>query len=65
MVQVVLNTSPIITLQLLGYTISGGVARSRSVIASLNVKDQLYVALLSGTCIHNTVYTQFSGLRLF
>jgi hypothetical protein len=63
--QVILNTQPIITLRLLGYTSSWGITRSRSVVANLNIGDQLYVILLSGTCIAGGYYSQFSGFRLF
>jgi hypothetical protein len=64
-VQVILNTQPVITVQLLGFTSDGGITRSRSVIANLNVGDRLYVTLLSGTCISTGYFTQFTGFRLF
>jgi hypothetical protein len=64
-VQVILNTQPVITVQLLGYNPSGGITRSRSVIANLYVGDQLYVTSLAGTCLDLGESCQFSGLRLF
>jgi hypothetical protein len=65
-VQVILNTQPVITLQLLGYTSSNGISRSRSIVVNLNVGDQLYVTLPNGTCISTgTFYSQFSGFRMF
>jgi hypothetical protein len=64
-VQVILNFQPVITLQLLGFTSIDCITRSRSVIANLNVGDQLYVTLLNGTCVYTSYYTQFSGFRLF
>jgi hypothetical protein len=64
-VQVILNTQPVITVQLLGYTAHNGITRSRSVIANLNVGDRLYVSLLSGTGISTNYFTQFTGFRLF
>jgi hypothetical protein len=60
-----LNTQPIITVQLLGFTSDVGITRSRSVIANLNVGNRLYVTLLSGTCISSGISSQFTGFRLF
>jgi hypothetical protein len=62
---VILNTQPVITVQLLGYNPTGSITRSRSVIANLNVGDRLYVTLTAETFFDIGKSFQFSGLRLF
>ncbi len=60
--RVIVNSQPINIVRLFTFTSTGYVTRSRSVIVSLNVGDQLYVTLPAGG-YYATPY--FTGLRLF
>ncbi len=60
--RVLVNSQPINTVRLSIFTALGYVTRSRSVIVSLNVADQLYVTAPTGGMYHSATFTE---LRLF
>jgi hypothetical protein len=59
-----LNTQPVLTIQLLGFTSNNGVTRSRSALVNLNVGDQLYVTFPTAGCFIAGYFRQFLGFKL-
>ncbi len=65
--QMLVNTQAVITIRLFSFKASQCLSRSRSVILTLNVGDQLYVTITNVGCFYadSQRVQLFSGFRLF